>query len=684
MKWFDNLKIGTKLIVAFMFMAVLATVVGYMGLNGTDTMNKLLNSMHDDNLTPIISITNAKMQALYHKRSLYALVLEKDPESAFVIKGQLSKYESEMKTLLNNYRQKGLGEEELKIFNAFNSSWPAYIEAVNRLIGYVDQRQTDQALQALNGEAYKTFKVSEDLISKLVDTNTMQAQKSYEESEKVYAGSRNLVFIITLGAIIVALGFGIVLSRKICKPLEKAVVLIQEMGSGHLGKRIEIRSEDEVGILAKAMNQFADNLQNVVVASLRKIAQGDISVEVAPKDSKDEITPALKSIIDSLRGLVSETDILIQSAKNGQLDKRGQASKFSGSYRNLIEGINDTLDAVTLPINEAAEVLDKIAARDLTARVRGEYKGGHAKIKNALNTTIQNLDEALCRVAQASEQVSSASSQISGGSQSLSQGSSEQASSLEEVSSSLQEVTSMARQNNANSKEAWNLAKEAELSVEAGVQSMTRLSEAIDRIKASSDSTAKIIKSIDDIAFQTNLLALNAAVEAARAGDAGKGFAVVAEEVRNLAMRSAAAAKNTANLIDESVKNSEGGVSLNQEVLKRLKEIDGQVKKVGAVMAEIASATEQQSMGVDQVTSVISQMTQVTQQIAANAEESASGAEELSSQAEEMRSMVNAFHLSNTSTKSSHPKAALPHPVSNQWIQDDARYGSTVGDLAGN
>jgi len=151
---------------------------------------------------------------------------------------------------------------------------------------------------------------------------------------------------------------------------------------------------------------------------------------------------------------------------------------------------------------------------------------------------------------------------------------------------------------------------------------------------------------------------LNAAVEAARAGDAGKGFAVVAEEVRNLAMRSAEAAKNTANLIEESVHNSENGVNLNREVLNNLTEINGQVKKVGTVMAEIAAASEQQTQGVDQVNSVITQMNLVTQQIAANAEESASGAEEFSGQAEELKSMVRAFQLSKGAVSFEKPLTA--------------------------
>ena len=182
-----------------------------------------------------------------------------------------------------------------------------------------------------------------------------------------------------------------------------------------------------------------------------------------------------------------------------------------------------------------------------------------------------------------------------------------------------------------------------------GVDAMKRLSEAMERIKASSDETAKIVKTIDEIAFQTNLLALNAAVEAARAGDAGKGFAVVAEEVRNLAMRSAEAAKSTAQLIEESVTNAAGGVSLNSEVLGNLQEIQKQVVQVSEVMDEIVAAAEQQSEGVTQINVAVEQMNQVTQQTAANAEESSSASEELTSQAEELRQLVGGYVISGVS-----------------------------------
>jgi methyl-accepting chemotaxis protein len=202
---------------------------------------------------------------------------------------------------------------------------------------------------------------------------------------------------------------------------------------------------------------------------------------------------------------------------------------------------------------------------------------------------------------------------------------------------------------------------------------MTRLSTAIDQIKVSSDATAKIVKTIDEIAFQTNLLALNAAVEAARAGDAGKGFAVVAEEVRNLAMRSAEAAKNTAEMIEEAVLNAESGVALNQEVRTNLEEITGQVQQVSAVMVEITAASEQQREGIDQITTAVEQMSQVTQETSANSEEAASAAEELSGQAQEMQSLVAAFRLTNTDDPVLGPRAQASQALVSAQMRSPAQ-----------
>jgi methyl-accepting chemotaxis protein len=491
---------------------------------------------------------------------------------------------------------------------------------------------------------FSDFKVGTRLIAAFVVVSILTGIAGYMESG-------HFSFVMAAVSIILGAISGLVISGGIQEQVSQLSHIAEKIATGDVSETVHIDAKDELGKLASSLRTLMEN-QKALAQAATRISQGDFAVEVSVRNEKDALGKALQRCANNFRRMEQEMARMDKYAKDGNLSERCKSDAFQGSYSALLNNVNQIMDSLTRPVGRAIKAMNKVGARDLTARMVGDYKGDHAMFQSALNLTIQTLDDALGQVSLAAEQVSSASAHISEGSQVLSQGASEQAGSIEEVSSSLHEVASMTRQNSENAKEARSLSKSAEAAVEEGVGSMNRLSEAIGRIKASSDSTAKIIKTIDEIAFQTNLLALNAAVEAARAGDAGKGFAVVAEEVRNLAMRSAEAAKNTANLIEESVKNSENGVNLNQEVLRNLNEINGQVKKVGAVMAEIAAASEQQNQGVDQVNSVINQMNIVTQQIAANAEESASGAEELSGQAEELKSMVRAFQLSKGGTSS--------------------------------
>ena len=235
----------------------------------------------------------------------------------------------------------------------------------------------------------------------------------------------------------------------------------------------------------------------------------------------------------------------------------------------------------------------------------------------------------------------------------------------------------MTKQNAGNSNQAKHLVGEAGAAVNEADEAMKRMATAITEIKTSSDNTAKILKTIDEIAFQTNLLALNAAVEAARAGESGKGFAVVAEEVRNLAMRSAEASKNTATMIEESVRNAENGVKITEDVAKALNKTVERSSKVSDLIAEIAAASNEQALGIEQVNTAVAQMNQVTQQNAANSEESASAAEELSAQASELSNMVSAFILSSggsgSSRKSQPNRRGLPPPQRHQAALPDKR-----------
>ena len=258
-------------------------------------------------------------------------------------------------------------------------------------------------------------------------------------------------------------------------------------------------------------------------------------------------------------------------------------------------------------------------------------------ISRGINNALKKLAAAL---GSGSEQVTAASGQVSSASQQLAQGASEQASSLEESSAALQEMASMTRQNADNAGKADSLMGMTKKVVGEGAKAVDQVSGAIGLIKNSARETAKIIKTIDEIAFQTNLLALNAAVEAARAGEAGKGFAVVAEEVRNLARRAADAAKNTSELIETSQKNADMSVTMVENLTKTFVGIEESSGKVAILVSEIAAASKEQAQGIEQVNTGVAEMDKVVQQNAANAEESASASEELSSQAEELKVMV--------------------------------------------
>jgi methyl-accepting chemotaxis protein len=244
------------------------------------------------------------------------------------------------------------------------------------------------------------------------------------------------------------------------------------------------------------------------------------------------------------------------------------------------------------------------------------------------------------RLNEGANQVAAASGQISSASQALAEGSSEQAASIEETSSSLEEMSSMTKQSADNANQANVLMEETKQIVGKANESMGRLTTSMEEISRASEETSKIIKTIDEIAFQTNLLALNAAVEAARAGEAGAGFAVVADEVRNLAMRAADAAKNTANLIEGTVKKVKDGSGLLGTTNQAFQEVSTSAAKVADLVAEIAAASNEQSQGIDQLNKAVAEMDKVVQRNAANAEESASASEEMNAQAERMNEMV--------------------------------------------
>ncbi len=371
-----------------------------------------------------------------------------------------------------------------------------------------------------------------------------------DEIFKVLFSVLVILVIFSVGGLVLSWMFG----RRIGAAMGQTVQMLKELEKGRLDHRLNFTRKDEIGEMAAAMDSFADSLQNEVVADLQRIAQGDLTVSVRPRDERDEIRRTMQTVADSLGNLIGEVQAV-------------------------------------------------------------------------------------------AEQIASGSNQVAQGSQSLADNATQQASSIEEISSSITEMASQTKLNAENSAQANALATQARSSAERGNQEMNQMVQAMAEVNEAGQNISKIIKVIDEIAFQTNLLALNAAVEAARAGAHGKGFAVVAEEVRNLAARSAKAARETADLIAGSVSKAENGAQLANRTANALTEIVQGVAKVSDLVGEIAAASNEQAQGISQVNLGLEQIDQATQQNTCHAEESAAAAGILNGQASHLRELLGRFRV---------------------------------------
>ncbi|HZX33434.1 MAG TPA: methyl-accepting chemotaxis protein [Rhodocyclaceae bacterium] len=597
MNWFRNLKVGMKLISAFLLLSLITGVVGFIGISNMSKINDEADKIYMSELLGISYVKEANINLIYVGRAVRSMLLansvqerDKQAEAIRGYMGTIKSYVEKSKPLF--YTEKGK-----EMWAKFDAEFSSYESSMLKLTAIISREKLGEASEStafMKDTVGPLVNAVDDRLTALTKLKEENAKQASDETTELYRSSRALMIGLIVGSVTLGMLLGFLISRAITRPLIESVSVANAIAAGDLSRTITVDSKDETGELMAAMKTMQGNLTKIV----------------------------------------SEIREIVAAANKGDFSSKMNLGDKAGYTKELSELLNQLSNTVDTAFKDTIFVAEALEQGDLTRTVTREYQGAFDQVKQSLNNTIAKLAQTMGEVSATTETLANATRQVSATAQSLSQASSEQAASVEETTASVEQISASIRQNTENARVADGMSAEGSQKAADGGEAVTETVGAMKQI-------AKKIGIIDDIAYQTNLLALNAAIEAARAGEHGKGFAVVAAEVRKLAERSQVAAQEIGQLAGNSVGMAERAGRLLDEIVPA-------TRKTADLVQEITSASEEQTAGVGQVNTAMGQLNQITQQNASAAEELAATAEEMSSQADNLQQLVAFFDLGNS------------------------------------
>jgi methyl-accepting chemotaxis protein len=691
MNWFKNLKITAKLALSF---GVLLAILAGVGTVAIMRLGAVAAKSHEiaRNWLPSVEYLDAMNTAKSDIR------VEQLRYSTATTPEELAQFEKAIQNSIALLEEKKrlyvpliADEVERGIWNNFDRQWQAYLEFSNKLTIAGRQGKHQETVQMMM-DTRDVYVALGDALKKDVDQNVSGANDEVNKAEEIYAASRTIV----IGLILVSIVFGVLMAlavgRAIGQPLVDIIAIFKRIASGKLDNTIEVTRQDELGAVLANLDEMQTQMRKLLAESQGQLAAINRAQAVIEFDLNGTIASANENFLnvmgyrlEEIRGqhhsmfvdpVFRSSDEYrrfweklargdYESAQYKRIAKGGKEVWIQGSYNPILDAngkpykvvkyASDVTAQVKLSqqmeesVAQTQQIIKGATEGDLAKRldVRGK-SGDLGKLAEAINSLLESVADIVSNVKHSAGEVLRGAEEISQGNANLSQRTEEQSSSLEETASSMEEMTSTVKQNADNAGQANQLATAARDQAEKGGAVVGNAVKAMADINDSSKKISDIISVIDEIAFQTNLLALNAAVEAARAGEQGRGFAVVATEVRSLAGRSATAAKEIKELIQDSVRKVEDGSLLVTQSGQTLEQIVLSVKKVSDIVAEIAAASREQSSGIEQVNKAVMQMDEMTQQNAALVEQATAASQSMADQARDLTKMMERFQVGDS------------------------------------